>query len=113
MIPAKIEDVFIQLTTDYSGVIKNIIAGKFTKKEFILQESIYDFCPFLEGTLEALSLNEPFLLEGMVIVSDAKEFNIDLELFKTEDSIDVLIHNRTKVYKYVSQLNQNRNDIFF
>ena len=113
MIPAKIEDVFIQLTTDYSGVIINIVAGKFTQKEFTIHESIYDSCPFLEGTLEALTLNESFLLEGMVIESDANEFNIDLELFKNDNFIDVLIHNRTNVYKYVDQLNQNRNDIFF
>ena len=113
MIPAKIEDVFIQLTTDYSGVIINIVAGKFTQKESTIHESIYDSCPFLEGTLEALTLKESFLLEGMVIESDANEFNIDLELFKNDDFIDVLIHNRTNVYKYVDQLNQNRNDIFF
>ncbi|PQJ73471.1 ATP-binding response regulator [Polaribacter butkevichii] len=113
MIPAKIEDVFLQLTTDYSGVITNIIAGKFTRKEFVIQESIYDACPFLEGTLEALPLKEPFLLEGMILNSDTIEYNIDLELFKADDSIAILIHNRTNVYKYVSELNQNRNDIFF
>ena len=113
MIPAKIEDVFIQLTTDYSGVITNIVAGKFTKTEFTIQESIYDSCPFLEGTLEALTLNESFLLEGMVIESESKEYNIDLELFKKDNVIEILIHNRTNVYKYVDQLNQNRNDIFF
>ena len=113
MIPAKIEDVFIQLTTDYSGVITSVIAGKFIKTTFTLQESIYDACPFLEGTLEALPLNDPFLLEGMVIVSEGIEYNIDLELFKKEASVVILIHNRSNVYKYVSQLNQNRNDIFF
>ena len=113
MIPAKIEDVFLQLTTDYSGVIKQIIAGKFTKQEFKIEQSIYDSCPFLEGTLEALPLNESFLLEGMVISSEAIEYNIDLELFKNTTKISLLIHNRTSVYKYVNQLNQNRNDIFF
>ncbi|WP_158838557.1 ATP-binding response regulator [Polaribacter sp. L3A8] len=113
MIPAKIEDVFLQLTTDYSGVITNIIAGKFTKKEFVLKESIYDACPFLEGTLEALPLKESFLLEGMILSSESIEYNIDLEIFKSDSSIDILIHNRTNVYKYVSELNQNRNDIFF
>ncbi|QVY67035.1 ATP-binding protein [Polaribacter sp. Q13] len=113
MIPAKIEDVFIHLTTDYSGVIKSIVAGKFAKTTFTILESIYDSCPFLEGTLDALPFNEPFLLEGMVIVSKAIEYNIDLELFKKEACIDLLIHNRTNVYKYVNQLNQNRNDIFF
>ncbi|OAD44875.1 ATP-binding response regulator [Polaribacter atrinae] len=113
MIPAKIDDVFIQLTTDYSGVITNIIAGKFAKSSFIPKESIYDSCPFLEGTLDALPLNEPFLLEGMIIFSEEDEYNIDLELFKNDVSISVLIHNRSSVYKYVSELNQNRNDIFF
>ncbi|MEO9571629.1 MAG: ATP-binding protein [Polaribacter sp.] len=113
MIPAKIEDVFLQLTTDFTGVITDIVAGRLTKKEFTIKESIYDSCPFLEGTLEALPLNESFLLEGMIITSDSKEYNIDLELFKCEKSIDILIHDRTNVYKYVDQLNQNRNDIFF
>ncbi|WP_373940809.1 hypothetical protein OEG92_12815 [Polaribacter sejongensis] len=113
MIPAKIDDVFIQLTTDYSGVITNIVAGSFAKTAFIIQDSIYDFCPFLEGTLEALPLNDPFLLEGMVIVSENTEYNIDLELFKEDTQITILIHNRSNVYKYVSELNQNRNDIFF
>ncbi|MFK8061275.1 MAG: hybrid sensor histidine kinase/response regulator [Polaribacter sp.] len=113
MIPAKIKDVFIQLTTDYSGVIKNIEAGKFIEKEFTILDSIYTSCPFLEGTLEALNLKESFLLEGMVIVSESKEYNVDVELFKYDNSVDVLIHNRTNVYKFVDQLNQNRNDIFF
>ena len=113
MIPAKIDDVFIQLTTDYSGVITNIVAGSFAKTAFTIQDSIYDSCPFLEGTLEALPLNDPFLLEGMVIVSENTEYNIDLELFKEDAQITILIHNRSNVYKYVNQLNQNRNDIFF
>jgi len=113
LIPAKIDDVFIQLTTDYSGVIKNIIAGKFAITTFTILDSIYTSCPFLEGTLEALPLNEPFLLEAMVIASENIEYNIDLEIFKKHGSITILIHNRTNVYKYVNQLNQNRNDIFF
>ncbi|WP_299049443.1 ATP-binding protein [uncultured Polaribacter sp.] len=113
MIPAKIEDVFIQVTTDISGVIKNIEAGVFAKKEFIINKSIYNVCPFLEGTLEALELEKPFFLEGMLIVSGDNEYNIDIEVFKSPSSIDILLHNRTNVYKYVDQLNQNRNDIFF
>ena len=76
MIPAKIDDVFIQLTTDFSGVITNIDAGSFAKTAFTIQDSIYDSCPFLEGTLEALPLNDPFLLEGMVIVSEDTEYNL-------------------------------------
>ncbi len=113
MIPAKIEDVFIELTTDYSGVIENIVAGKFAIKEFNLQNSIYTSCPFLESTLEALPLQEPFLMEGMVVVSGTEEFNVDIDLFKSETSISITIHNRTNVYKFVDQLNQNRNDLFF
>ena len=113
MIPAKIEDVFIQLTTNFSGSIISIDAGKFVKKEFQLKESIYTTCPFLEGTLEALPLKESFLIEGMVVESNSKEYNVDLELFKNDVNVVVLIHNRTNVYKYVDQLNQNRNDIFF
>ena len=49
----------------------------------------------------------------MIIESDTSEFNIDIELFKDNNLVNVLIHNRTNVYKYVDQLNQNRNDIFF
>ena len=113
MIPAKIEDVFLQLTTNLSGVIIDVDAGKFAKKEFVISNSIYDSCPFLEGTLEAIPLNESFLLEGMVIASEDKEYNIDVELFKDKTVVHVLIHNRTSVYAYVDQLNQNRNDIFF
>ncbi|WP_439128083.1 ATP-binding response regulator [Polaribacter sp.] len=113
MIPAKIEDVFLQVTTDFSGVITNIIAGNFAKSIFKKQEVIYKVCPFLEGTLEALSTAEPFLLEGMVIVEGTAEYNVDIELFKKDNFIEVLIHNRTNVYKIVDQLNQNRNDIFF
>ena len=113
MIPAKIEDVFIQLKTDLSGVVLDIIAGKFVKKEFAKNHFVFDACPFLEGTLEALTLKESFLLEGMIIESDSTEFNIDIELFKEDDFVNILIHNRTNVYKYVDQLNQNRNDIFF
>lgn len=113
MIPAKIEDVFIQITTNISGVILNIDAGKFAISEFRLNQSIFDVCPFLEGTLEALEENTSFLLEGMVVNADNQEFNVDLELFNTSKVVTVLIHNRTNVYKYVDQLNQNRNDIFF
>lgn len=113
MIPAKIEDVFLQVTTDFSGVITNIVAGNFSKTLFTEQQSIYTACPFLEGTLEALEPAEPFLLEGMVIEANGTEYNVDIELFKKETSIEVLIHNRTNVYKIVNQLNQNRNDIFF
>ena len=113
MIPTKIENVFIEIKTDFNGIIKEIVAGSFVKKEFPLNTSIYNPCPFLEGTLDALTENNPFLIEGMVVSSHNKEFNVDLELFKDQNGFTVLIHNRTNVYKIVDQLNQNRNDIFF
>lgn len=113
MIPAKIEDVFIEIATNSFGVIKNINAGKFAKKEFILEESIYNTCPFLEGMLDFLPNKEPFLLEGMVLTSEGEEYNVDAELFKNKASVIILIHNRTNVYKVVNQLNQDRNNIFF
>lgn len=113
MIPVKIENNFIQITTNLFGVIKAVDAGKFIEKEFVLKNVIYNVCPFLEGTLEGLVIDDPILLEGMVVVSDTVEYNVDIELLKTTNTVEVLIHNRTNVYKIVNQLNQNRNDIFF
>jgi signal transduction histidine kinase/CheY-like chemotaxis protein len=110
---SKIENFFIELTTDYKGVISKIVFGKFVLKEFELNQSIYPTCPFLEGTLDALLINKSYLIEGMIIVSGEEEFNVDVELFKLEGEVSVLIHNRTNVYKYAAQLNQNRNDLFF
>lgn len=108
-----IENVFIQLKVNYSGVVIAVSEGKFIEKEIIIEESIYGICPFLEGILEPLTLKEPFFLEGMVVVSESKEYNVDLELFKNENTIDILIHNRTNVYKYADQFNDKRNDFFF
>ncbi|PQJ78799.1 ATP-binding response regulator [Polaribacter porphyrae] len=113
MISSKINHFFIEVATDYSGNVKEIVAGKFVKKEFVINTSIFTVCPFLEGTLEALPIKEPFLIEGMLIISSDKEYNVDIELFKDNDFVSVLIHNRTNVYKFVDQLNQSRNDLFF
>ena len=110
---SKIENFFIELTTDYKGVISKIVFGKFVLKEFDLNQSIYSTCPFLEVTLEALLINKACLIENMIIVSGEEEFDADVELFKLEGEVSVLIHNRTNVYKYAAQLNQNRNDLFF
>ena len=63
MIPIKIEDIFIQLNTDLNGVILEIEAGKFAIGEFVLQDSIYNSCPFLEATLDSLPLNEMSVLK--------------------------------------------------
>ncbi|WP_347174567.1 ATP-binding response regulator [Polaribacter uvawellassae] len=113
MISSKIEKVFIDLITTHQGVVSQIVAGKFIDKEFAINQSIYQVCPFLEGTLDALIVNEPFMIEGMLIVSDDIEYNVDVEMFKTDTEVSVLIHNRTNVYKYAEELNQNRNDLFF
>lgn len=113
MIPAKIENVFLEVITNKQGIIKNIVAGKFAIKEFVINTSIFTPCPFLFGSLDAIPKEESFLMEGMIIVSENTEFNVDLELFSSHDDISVLIHNRSKVYKTISQLNQNRNDLFF
>ncbi|PQJ82225.1 ATP-binding response regulator [Polaribacter glomeratus] len=110
---SKIEHFFIEVTTNHAAVVTKIVSGKFAFNEFELHQSIYAVCPFLEGTLEALKINDPFLMEAMVVVSDNKEYNVDVELLKSDKEVFVLIHNRTNVYKYASQLNQNRNDLFF
>lgn len=113
MIPAKIDAVFIEVITDFNGVITGVVAGKFAKKEFVIAESIFNTCPFLIGTLEALPLKASFVIDAMLIVSEGREYNIDLELFKKGNIVSILIHDRTKVYKFVDQLNQSRNDVFF
>jgi signal transduction histidine kinase/CheY-like chemotaxis protein len=110
---SKVEHFFVELTTNHAGAVTQIVSGKFAVNEFELHSSIYSACPFLEGTLEALTINDPFLMEAMVVISDEKEYNVDVELLKSEKEVSVLIHNRTNVYKYAAQLNQNRNDFFF
>ena len=113
MIPAKVEDVFIEITTNLKGVILKISPGTFAKNNFKLQTSIYKSCDFLEGVLEALEVSKKFLLEGMILVSNKKEYYVDIEMCKCDINVIILIHDRTKVYKFISQLNQNRNDLFF
>ncbi|MFY9241454.1 MAG: ATP-binding protein [Polaribacter sp.] len=110
---SKIDKVFIELITNLNGVIQSIVAGKFAYSTFTMQETIFKNCPYLEGTLEALKTSEPFLLEGMVLKEGDKEYNVDLELFKSNNEVSILIHNRTNVYKVVKELNQSRNDLFF
>ncbi|WP_299013745.1 ATP-binding protein [uncultured Polaribacter sp.] len=113
MIPKNIASIFIQITTQFSGEIISIDAGNFIKNEFSVKDSIYKTCPFLQGTLEAIEENRSFLLEGMLIVSNGVEYNVDVELQKQINNVTVLVHNRASVYKFVNQLNQNRNDLFF
>lgn len=113
MIPAKIKSLYIELAINANGIIKAILSGEFNKEAFQVEKTIYTIAPFLEGTLDALTINEPFLLEGMLLVFKDKEFNVDVELLKTVENITVLFHNRTSVYRFIEELNQKRNDLFF
>jgi signal transduction histidine kinase len=113
LISSKIDFFFIELTVDSKGVVRALVAGKFAHSEFVLNQSIFTACPFLEGTLEGLVIDEPCVMEGMVIVSNGEEYNVDVELFNLGSEVSILIHDRTNVYKYVEKLNQNRNDLFF
>lgn len=111
-IPQRINDTFIQITTDLSGVILEINAGNFASPQFMLKNSIYDTCPFLENTFQALPFKEWFLLEGMVLNSYNEDYNIDIELFKEVDKVLIVVLNRTHIYKNIIKLNQNRNDLY-
>jgi signal transduction histidine kinase/ActR/RegA family two-component response regulator len=111
LIPVKIEERFIQLNTDLSGKILEIVAGSFVEKEFAINDSIYNTCPFLEATLDVVPINDTVHIDNMFIVSQGREFYVDVEVFKGEHSISIIIINRTNVYQYVKQLNQNRNDL--
>lgn len=111
MLPAKIQDRFIQVTTDAIGTIVAIDSGVFSESEFTVGDSIYNTCPFLEFTLDNLPIRESFLMDAMIIGSGDKEYNVDIELFKSNNEVSVLIINRTTVYQYIKELNQNRNEI--
>jgi len=103
MIEGIITNTYIQIETDYSGIITEIVNGNFAKTEFNLGDSIYETCPFLEVTLEGLVLNQLQTIEGMVIVSSSNEFNIDVELYKDVSKISILLIDRSNVYKVVKQ----------
>ncbi|MBU3011979.1 response regulator [Polaribacter vadi] len=113
MIPPNIENAFIEIVTNKQGIITAINAGKFAKKEFDLNTSIFNPCPFLFGTLDFLTENETIPINGMVICSDEKEYNVDLELLNKNNVITILIQERTEIYKTITKLNQSRNDLYF
>ena len=110
---AGIEQYYIEISCSNSGQINSIVSGSFIRSEFENAASIFNTCPFLEGTLEGLALNEALLMEGMAIQADETEYFTDVELLKTEMETQVLIHNRSNVYQYVKELNQGKNDLFF
>jgi signal transduction histidine kinase/ActR/RegA family two-component response regulator len=111
MIPRKIQNTFIEIKLNFEGEIVDIISGLLCVKEFRVNQSIYPVCPFLEETLEVLPIEEPFTMIGFVIQSENKEYNVEVELLKSAESITLLIENRTNIYQYLIQLNQHRNDI--
>tara|TARA_R110001592_G_scaffold75225_1_gene227840 strand:+ start:2161 stop:3690 length:1530 start_codon:yes stop_codon:yes gene_type:complete len=110
---AGIEQYYIEISCSNSGQINSIVSGSFIRSEFENAASIFNTCPFLEGTLEGLALNEALLMEGMAIQADGMEYFTDVELHKTEMETRILIHNRSNVYQYVKELNQGKNDLFF
>lgn len=110
MFPDKLKERFIQVTTNHSGCITQVVSGRFEIDKFMVSHSIYDVCPFLEMTLEELPLDEHFSMENMFIKTEKNEYNVDIEIFKISDAISITILNRTNVYKFVKQLNQSRND---
>lgn len=113
MVPAKISSIYIQLAVTLKGTITKVLSGNFCKNAFSINTSIYTNASFLEGTLDALPENTPFILEGMLIVFNNNEFNVEVELLKEKEQVLVLIQNRTNTYKYIDELNQKRNDLFF
>jgi len=113
MISLKIQQTFIEIKTDFNGNIISIVDGYFLKNEFIESKSIFKICTFLENVLDFLPINESLNIDSLIINDDNQDFNIDVEILKTEFEIFILIQNRTTLYKYIGKLNQNRNDLFF
>lgn len=70
MIASKIDDLVIDLITDFKGDIIKVIEGKFLNEDFILGQSIFKTCPFLEVTLKYLLDYELFTIKSMLIVTE-------------------------------------------
>jgi len=111
MLPTRIRDKFIEIETNATGKILTIGEGVFALSEFIVDDSIYSTCAFLESILDSLPLNEPFLINCIIVNLGGKEYNVDVDLFKNENTVRVLIINRTSTYQHIRELNQNRNEI--
>ena len=109
----RIDQYFIELDVATDGTLRSVVAGGFGASEFNVGASVYDPCPYLIGTLDHLVEGEPFAMDGMVLVWNGEEYNVDVEMHKEQSGVTVLLHNRTNVYKMVDQLNQHRNDLFF
>jgi len=112
VLPALINNSFIEIQITINGEIKSISSGLFLKDEFIKHESIFSLCPFLIGTLEAVN-QKSVLIECMFIVLPKNEYAVDVNLLKNDEDIVVTILNRSLNYENVDKLNQARNDLFF
>lgn len=112
MLPDLINNSFIEIQITIEGEIKLISSGNFLKDEFVKHTSIFELCPFLIGTLEAVN-QESVLVECMFIVLSDKEYTVDVNLVKIDDNIVVTILDRSINYVNVENLNQARNDLFF
>lgn len=110
---AHIENYFLEIRVNLQGEVQQIVAGAFAKTLFPEHSSVYEPCPYLIGTLEALPEEETLLMEGLVLATEKGESRIDIELFRTTSHIDLLIHDRSRLYQNLSQLNQSRNDLYF
>lgn len=110
---ARIEQHYLELEIDQGGSIQSIIGGQFARDIFPISSSIFNPCPYLIGTLEGLLNNAPLTLEGMLLQEGEADYHLDVELFKTDAAIQVLIQDRSQLYQNLSQLNQNRNDLYF
>lgn len=110
---SRIEQYYIEFYLSPEGEIQETISGNFLADAFQKGDSIFKLCPFLEGSLDSLSEGEAILLEGMQLFLDEDTYYADVELFQAKDALVVLIHNRTKGYKYLEQVNQSRNEQVF
>lgn len=113
MTTPKIENNYVELITTRTGTISKIVSGKFCVRHFPMGTSIFEHCPFLEITLASLQENEDSRIAGLLLELDNEEYLVEVDIdHRPDDSISVLIQNRTEVYKTIEQLNQNRNEMF-
>ena len=112
MTTSKIENNYVELTTTSTGTISQIVSGKFCAHHFPVGSSIFDHCPFLEITLSSLKEGDNYSIAGLLLELDTVEYLVEVDIeHRPDDSLSVLIQNKTEVYKTIEQLNQNRNEM--
>ena len=112
MIPDKIHNSYLFFTINLEGEIQEIISGRFLIEHFSQGNSIYQSCPFLQNTLDGLVDEISQELSGMLIFIDNQEFNVNLSVTKKGNIIEILFQDQTKIYKYITELNQHRNEFY-